>query len=437
MTSVTAVVPVGGAAVQAQPIVEPEQPAKPQPIAAAEPDEAGALKIDTIIYTVLLVVCQVAFFGFAAGDGMKYGTNDFSSVTYTMFIHVSIMIFFGFGFLMTFLRRGGYTAVGLCVVTSVVAIQLSFVMSGILRDWAYEGWGGHLNLTTLINGLFCAAAVMISMGAVLGKVSPSQLILMGMMETVFYWIQLGIYYHELEAHDAAGGVVIHTFGAYFGLACARVISAPSNLEHTDNASIYSSDLFSLAGTLWLWLLWPSFCAIAGALGQDRTLVFLSVINTYMCLIGSTIAFAILSRPLHDLKFDVVELQNAILAGGVAAGVPCDYDMDPAGALALGLAAGAISTIGYAKLDLSRIGLSDTCGVHNLHGMPGILGAIVGFAAFEAKDQILGLVITLAIAILGGVLTGIVLKFLPGGAKTESQYFNDSAYWNVPDDYKLN
>merc|ERR1719199_2409988 len=134
---------------------------------------------------------------------MNYGHNDFAPVHYTMFIHVSIMIFFGFGFLMTFLRRAGYTAVGLCVVTSVVAIELSIVLSGVFKDWAFEGWGGSLNIETLMNGLFCAAAVMISMGAVLGKVSPSQLLLMGIIECIFYWVNMGIYFKELEAHDAA------------------------------------------------------------------------------------------------------------------------------------------------------------------------------------------------------------------------------------------
>ena len=50
-----------------------------------------------------------------------------------------------------------------------------------------------------------------------------------------------------------------------------------------------------------------------------------------------------------------------------------------GALAVGLAAGAVTTLGYAYVQPAlekKIGLGDTCGVHNLHGMPGVLGGLV-------------------------------------------------------------
>lgn len=50
-----------------------------------------------------------------------------------------------------------------------------------------------------------------------------------------------------------------------------------------------------------------------------------------------------------------------------------------------LFAGLLSTTGFgwlAPLLESKIGLGDTCGVHNLHGMPGLLGGfIAGLAAF--------------------------------------------------------
>ncbi len=40
---------------------------------------------------------------------------------YGIFVHVSIMIFIGFGFLMTFLKRFGYSALGINMLLGVLA----------------------------------------------------------------------------------------------------------------------------------------------------------------------------------------------------------------------------------------------------------------------------------------------------------------------------
>ena len=74
----------------------------------------------------------------------------------------------------------------------------------------------------------------------------------------------------------------------------------------------------------------------------------------------------------------VHIQNATLAGGVAIGSVANMMVSPGGALAVGVAAGILSTLGYAYIMPfleAKIGLRDTCGVHNLHGMPGTLSTI--------------------------------------------------------------
>mmetsp|Transcript_87825 Transcript_87825/g.272978 ORF Transcript_87825/g.272978 Transcript_87825/m.272978 type:complete len:403 (-) Transcript_87825:723-1931(-) len=388
---------------------------------------------DSAVFTTILIICQVAFVAYFQIAGLGYGTGDkmdFSPAFYVMFIDVSVMIFFGFGFLMTFLRRYGYSAVGLCVITSCLTIQFSLVMQGLLKDQLPQG--GYMNLFTLINGLFCAGAVMISMGASLGKLSASQLIVMALCETVLYWAAFYVYMMKIGAHDAAGGITLHAFGAYFGLAVAFVFSNPTTLEHEDNKSIYSSDLFSLAGSLFLWILWPSFCAAVAEPGAPQ---FYAVTNTFISLVGSTMGFAIISRLLHGGSFNVVEMQNATLAGGVVMGVPADLSISPAGAMTIGLIAGVVSTLGFARLDLGELlGLGDSCGVHNLHGMPGLLSGLAGLFLANPVKQGLGMVCTLGMAIAGGLLTAAIMRLLP--SVKDSEAFNDVAMWEVPDDYQL-
>ena len=72
--------------------------------------------------------------------------------------------------------------------------------------------------------------------------------------------------------------------------------------------------------------------------------------------------------------------NASLAGGVMIGTSSGILVNPGISLCIGLFAGFISTLGFRylqdKLD-NWIGLKDTCGINNLHGIPGILGGIIG------------------------------------------------------------
>ena len=74
------------------------------------------------------------------------------------------------------------------------------------------------------------------------------------------------------------------------------------------------------------------------------------------------------------------LLNATLAGGVAVGSASDLVVTAGVAMAIGLAAGMVSAFGFIRISefLERqCKVHDTCGVHNLHGIPGIMGGVIG------------------------------------------------------------
>ena len=52
---------------------------------------------------------------------------------------------------------------------------------------------------------------------------------------------------------------------------------------------------------------------------------------------------------------------------------------PSSAIIIGSVAGILSTLGFSILTplLKKFYLHDTCGVNNLHGMPGILSGLIG------------------------------------------------------------
>ena len=81
-----------------------------------------------------------------------------------------------------------------------------------------------------------------------------------------------------------------------------------------------------------------------------------------------------------------DILNASLAGGVAIGAPAGLFTNPAASLTIGLAAGVMSTFGFVYLSAflkKTIHLNDTCGVHNLHGIPGLFGGILSAIAVAA------------------------------------------------------
>nr|CAD7258198.1 unnamed protein product [Timema shepardi] len=166
---------------------------------------------------------------------------------------------------------------------------------------------------------------------------------------------------------------------------------------------------SPVATIFLWLFWPSFNAGLST-GDDK---HRAVINTYLSLASCCVmAFATSAVVNKDNKFDMVHIQNSTLAGGVAVGTVCDLMIQPFGAVLIGMLAGVVSVLGYrflqvyhhhkpatsiylvllyTRLDtllhelslafqpylLSLVHLHDTCGVNNLHGIPGVMSGVMG------------------------------------------------------------
>ncbi|KAK9819226.1 hypothetical protein WJX74_009394 [Apatococcus lobatus] len=95
----------------------------------------------------------------------------------------------------------------------------------------------------------------------------------------------------------------------------------------------------------------------------------------------------------------------------------------------------------------RIGLRcpDTCGVHNLHGMPGLLGgltaalvanfmpmhntAVVAHSNNQALYQPAGVGVTLMLAIVGGTIAGqAITAGTPASLTLEAQEMYEDAIW---------
>jgi len=274
---------------------------------------------------------------------------------YPMLQDVHVMMFIGFGFLLTFLKRYGFNGVGLNFLIGALALQWGMFVLAFFVAVGKEGDDTtvdgirylRLNIQSIISGDFCVGSVLIAYGATMGKTNTLQLFTMMIMMIPLYGLNEYIGIGLLGAVDMGGSIFVHIFGAYFGLAYAFVVTNREAAKgHKGNGSSYSSDMFAMIGTLFLWMFWPSFNG-ALALGSQQHRV---VINTILSLTGSCV-FAYLASYLlrHDKAFCMVDVQNATLAGGVAVGSSSDLVIQPWGALLIGAIAGTLSVIGYTKI----------------------------------------------------------------------------------------
>ncbi|HDL00734.1 MAG TPA: ammonium transporter [candidate division Zixibacteria bacterium] len=340
-------------------------------------------------------------------------TNDLSSVIealkYFRAIHIMAMLLVGFGFLMVFVKRYGRSAITATYLLVSVSIPLYYLKNslGILGSVDPE-------IDRLILAEFGAASLLICAGAVLGRLKMHQYLLLSFLFVPCYafneWILLSNGFGLIAKGsfiDTGGSIVIHAFGALFGIGAAYAMTTEKEYQipvESDN----TSDRFSLLGSMVLWVFWPSFCAALVAV-ED---IPMTIVNVILALCGSTIATYIASLKLRG-KISIADIANAALAGGVAIGSTCDK-VPPTYAFAIGIVAGIVSTFGFAAIQskFQAIGKKiDTCGVLHLHGLPGLFGGLVAMIAVDSISgaaQIKGIIITTVLAIVFGLLVGKIL-----------------------------
>lgn len=361
-------------------------------------------------FLLTVVTCTICGSAFAAEipDNALTALSDVQK--YERAIHIMAMLLVGFGFLMVFVKKYGRSAITATYLLVSLALPLYFLKESLNSSSA----SGVID--KLILAEFAAASLLICAGAVLGRLKMHQYLLLGLLFVPFYalneWIVLngGLGLITGKVVDTGGSIVIHAFGAIFGLAVAASMTTKQEYE-TPIECDDTSDRYSLLGSMVLWVFWPSFCAaLVAPADVPRTAV-----NVILALCGSTLATYFASVKLRG-KISAADIANATLAGGVAIGSTCDL-ATPATAFAIGIIAGVVSTFGFAVIQSRLTDAAktvDTCGVLYLHGLPGIFGGIAALFVVSGINfgaQLTGIVVTVVIAACSGLITGKVIAVL--------------------------
>jgi ammonium transporter Rh len=365
-----------------------------------------------ISLAILMLCCSVQLF--AQQNESSTVSSILQVQQYDRAIHIMAMLLIGFGFLMVFVRKYGRSA--LTATFMLVSVALPFYMA-IKQLGIFEAKG---EIEQLIYAEFGAASLLIAAGAILGRIKIFQYIILGLLFIPFYLLNelvvVDDYFHFVgKVADTGGSIVIHLFGALFGIAAAVSLTSKKDLEIPIQSDA-TTDKYSILGSMVLWVFWPSFCA---ALVPVEAIPH-TVVNVFLALCGSTLATYLASVTIRG-KVSIADIANAALAGGVAIGATCDYATHGE-AMIIGAVAGIISTVGFSILQEKQQKfhkIIDTCGVSNLHGIPGAFGGLAAIVVVKGLDipaQLKGIVITASIAIIAGLLVGKVISLF--GRPTE-------------------
>jgi Amt family ammonium transporter len=227
-------------------------------------------------------------------------------------------------------------------------------------------------------------------------------------------------------HDFAGSVVVHAVGGWIALAAVLILGARRgryNKEGRMSAHPPSSIPFLALGAWILTVGWFGFNVMsAQEIGKISGLV---AVNSLMAMVGGTLV------ALWVGKNDPGFVHNGPLAGLVAVCAGSDL-MHPLGALVTGGIAGGLFVWMFI-LTQNRWKIDDVLGVWPLHGLSGAWGglaagifglkALGGLGGVSFMSQLIGTLLGLVIAFVGGYIVYFIMNKAVGIRLSAEEEFN--------------
>ena len=435
-----------------------------------------------LMLQILAVVILATAYKRGDGDPNNFGKNDDNEFGYyfNFLKDVHLMIFIGLGLLYCSLKDYQKSSISLVLFLGMISFEFSllwnYFWNNAMRTSKHMEYGKKwnklkLNIEEITQIDFFSATILISLGAIIGKLSLGQYLLVVLFETFFASLNYYICYFAIGGLDTGGSVYIFTFGALYGFCISFVLSYDNRYKNQlrnnlNNRSSYYSNVISAVGSLFLWIYFPSFntarvhCKHDNENNVMEIMRYRGIINTYMSMLGSTVTSLCMSSLLNDNKFKIDHILKSSYVGGVIIAGSCTFCAYPWCALLIGNFGGVISVVLLHYSDpkkivpildnqdqplnpqnniycfqdfINCIKTSDSIGVMYCFGIPGILGGIctaIFLACLgkkpwknELKDffyfdrsasvqggiQIATLFITITIAILVGTSVGFILR----------------------------
>ena len=171
------------------------------------------------------------------------------------------------------------------------------------------------------------------------------------------------------ALDFAGGTVVHINAAVAGIVGAFMIG--KRVGYGRESMAPHSLTMTMIGASLLWMGWFGFNA--GSALEAGDTAALAFVNTLLATTAAAVAW-VFGEWIHKGKPSMLGGASGAVAGLVAITPACGF-VGPMGALVIGLAAGLVCLWGVNGLK-RLIGADDSLDVFGVHGVGGILGALL-------------------------------------------------------------
>jgi Amt family ammonium transporter len=348
------------------PAAEQESAAQPAPIQEAVPAVEETPKIDTgdtawmIVATAFVMLMTLPglalFYGGLAKKKDTLNTMAMSFVTYCI---VSFLwVFYGYTF--TFGSDIG----------GIIGYPEKVFLSGVSVDSLTMTIPEYIFIVFQMT--FAAITVALASGAYIERMKFSAWVLFSMLwmtlvyVPVAHWVWGGGFLAKLGALDFAGGTVVHINAGIAALMGALV------LGKRRESSLKPSNLtLVVTGAGLLWFGWFGFNA--GSAVAANGLAGVAFVNTNTATALAAISW-MLTEWMHAKKPTVLGLASGAVAGLVAI-TPAAGFVNIKGAVIIGILAGIVPYFAVASIK-PKLGYDDSLDAFGIHGVGGILGALL-------------------------------------------------------------
>ena len=357
--------PVAAPAAEAPaPAAEPVAAAEAAPTAPAPKLDSGdtAWMLTSTMLVILMVIPGLALFY----GGLARSKNMLSVLVQVFVIFALITVLWAvYGYSLTFAGEGQFFGGFDKIFLKGIA---SDTLSGLLPtipEYVFVAF----------QSTFAAITVALIVGAFAERIRFSAVLIFAVLWFTFSYIPMahmvwgGGLLAKDGALDFAGGTVVHINAGIAALIGAYMVGP--RIGYRKEALTPHSLTLTMVGASLLWVGWFGFNA--GSAGAANGVAGLAFINTILATGAATLSW-LAGEALHKGKASMLGAASGAVAGLVAV-TPAAGFVGPMGSIVLGLIAGVVCLWGVGGLK-KMLGADDAFDVFGVHGLGGIIGAIL-------------------------------------------------------------